>query len=129
MKKILYTAFFLFLAVAASYAQDRYVIFFSDKNNSPYSVSAPQDFLSQRAINRRNIQNIPVTVEDLPVNPTYVSGVNATGATVLNRSKWFNSITVSANANQLQSIQNLPYVTQAIQVGRTAGTLGRNKFT
>ena len=33
-------------------AQDRYMVFFTDKNNSPYSVETPEEFLSQNAINR-----------------------------------------------------------------------------
>ena len=49
-------------------AQDRYVVFFTDKNNSPYSTANPLQFLSQRAIDRRNNQNITIDQTDFPVN-------------------------------------------------------------
>jgi serine protease AprX len=114
--------FILFLVVFVSgiaEAQDRYVVFFTDKNNSPYSVSAPLSYLSQRAITRRTTQNIPVTTLDLPVNPSYVAGVSGTGAQVLLTSKWFNSVTVRVtNPSVLTAIGNLPYVTGVLNVGR-----------
>jgi serine protease AprX len=128
MKKVIFILAVIFIPAFSAYSQNRYVVFFTDKNNSPYSVSTPLQFLSQRAVTRRNMQNIVVSVQDLPVNPAYVSGVNGTGATILNRSKWFNSVTVQASLSQLSAINNLPYVQQSIQVDRKAGNVAPNKF-
>jgi hypothetical protein len=51
----------------AAFGQNaRYFIRFTDKNNSPYAVSRPAEFLSPRAIDRRVRQRIAVTVRDLP---------------------------------------------------------------
>ncbi|PJB57289.1 MAG: serine protease, partial [Bacteroidetes bacterium CG_4_9_14_3_um_filter_41_19] len=52
-------------------APDKYFIQFTDKNNSPYSINQPEEFLSQRAIDRREKYGIVITEEDLPVNPAY----------------------------------------------------------
>ncbi len=121
MKKILLSLLIVFTCGIASYAQNRYVIFFTDKNNSPYSVSSPSAYLSSRAIQRRNMQGIAVTTQDLPVNQTYVDGVINAGGTVLNRSKWFNSVTVDAsNTGILNAILALPYVSSSLNVGRMA---------
>jgi len=118
MKKLLIVASLLFASVL-SHAQDRYVVFFTDKNNSPYSVSAPLSYLSQRAVNRRTAQSIPVTDLDLPVNPSYVTGVLSTGAQVLAVSKWFNTVTVSfIGTGVLNAINNLPYVQGVYHLGR-----------
>ncbi len=111
------------------YAQARYVIFLTDKNNSPYSINTPSAFLSSRAITRRNAQNIQVTAQDLPVNPSYISGIQATGALILNKSKWFNSVTVEvSNNNILNAIMALPYVSQSENVGKTATVPLPSKF-
>ena len=73
-----------------------YWVQFANKYQSPYSVERPEEFLSQAAIERRKRAGIPVTAEDFPVNPEYVRRVLAldTSIRVLNRSRWFNSITV-----------------------------------
>ena len=120
MKKILLLILFVALNIHSSFAQNsRHVIFFTDKNNSPYSISNPLAFLSQRSIDRRNNQGILVTNQDLPVNPAYVSGVAATGATILTRSKWWNSVTVEVTGpSMLNAILALPYVANETNVGR-----------
>ncbi len=129
MKKIILLLLVILSGQQAIFAQDRYVIFLTDKNNSPYSVSNPSAFLSQRAIARRTAQNISVTTQDLPVNPNYISGIAATGAQVLNTSKWFNTVTVEVpNNSVLNAIMNLPYVAQNTNVGRIAATSVPSKF-
>ncbi|MFW5832317.1 MAG: hypothetical protein ACOCVA_08680, partial [Prolixibacteraceae bacterium] len=56
-------------------AQDYYWVAFTDKNNSPYSLSQPEEYLSERAIQRRIKQRIPMDSLDLPVNSTYINQV------------------------------------------------------
>ena len=67
-----------------------YFVSFTDKNGTPYSVDAPEEFLSARAIERRERQNIPVTATDLPVNPVYVDSLKKLGIKVKYTSKWMN---------------------------------------
>ena len=92
-------------------APNKYWVKFTDKNNSPYSIDNPEEFLSQRAIDRRVKQGIAIEENDLPVNPQYIQGVKDAGATVLTVSKWFNSVTVfAANQSIVDAIEALPYV-------------------
>lgn len=118
MNKFLLTLLILFTAFDFSFAQTRYVVELTDKNGTPFSVSNPSAFLSTRAIARRTTQNIPVDQYDLPVNPSYIQGIAATGATVLNVSKWLNTVTVDATTTQLNAIMSLTYVNSTIHVGR-----------
>ncbi len=129
MKKLLLLSISSFL-FANTFAQDRHVILFSDKNNSPFSISNPSQYLSSRAITRRTQAGIVIDAFDLPVNPQYVTGVAATGAAILNTSKWNNSVTVdvSSNPNALAQILALPYVQSSVHVGRMAQPTGKNKF-
>ena len=89
----------------------RYWVAFTDKNNSPYNINNPQQFLSQRSIDRRTRQNIAVNNEDLPVNATYIQQVTSTGAIVMSRSRWFNGVIVwVTNPSQLTAINALSCV-------------------
>jgi hypothetical protein len=89
----------------------KHIVFFKDKDNSPYSLSNPQDFLTQRSIDRRVRNNIPYVEKDLPVTPAYTTQVAATGATVLYSLKWFNALAISVNSPTiLGAIANLPFV-------------------
>lgn len=72
----------------------KYVVFFKDKANSPYSISNPSAFLSERAITRRTNQGIAINELDIPVNETYINQVQNTGVYILTRSKWLNCITI-----------------------------------
>lgn len=81
--------------------QQWYWIGFTDKAGTPYSTSRPEEFLSDRSIQRRLKQGIAVDETDLPVNPQYVDSIVRTGVQVVHRSKWLNGITVRTDNEQL----------------------------
>jgi subtilisin family serine protease len=102
-----------------------YFIGFKDKIGSPYSLDQPTAFLSERSIARRTRQQIVLSEQDLPVNPTYIQAVQSTGIELLNRSKWMNGITVRiADTNQiastLQAIASLSCVKNTTAIKRIA---------
>ena len=95
----------------AQYTSHRFVVYFKDKANTPYSLSNPQAYLSPQAIARRQMQNIPIDSTDLPVDPNYISQVLAVGnVTLINRLKWFNAICVEADSSLLPQIEALTFV-------------------
>ncbi len=101
----------LFLNAIGQNAPSTFVVKFTDKNNSPFSVNSPNNYLSQRAIDRRTNQGIAMSDQDFPVNETYVNQVIIAGAQILNRSKWLNAVSVyCTDTLVMQSIQNLPFV-------------------
>jgi serine protease AprX len=104
--------FTLLLMAIGSFAQNRYVVHFTDRINTPYSIDQPQQFLSAKAIVRRTKQGIAVIEEDLPVNPDYLIAIKNTGAEVFFKSKWFNAVLVQADDNAVQMIQNLSFVSK-----------------
>ncbi|MBP6334874.1 MAG: S8 family serine peptidase [Bacteroidia bacterium] len=120
---------FLVLVFEVLYSADlysaRFFIRFTDKNNSLFSISTPQDFLSQKAIIRRTNQNIAVVSSDLPVNSLYIDSVTAIGATILSKSKWLNGVTIECDSSILQNIIALPFVSNATQVRRMAKHIDR----
>lgn len=113
-KNTLYAALitvFCTLAAPGLKAQTKYWVRFKDKNGSPYSISNPSAFLSAKALARRANQNIQIDMTDIPVNQSYINQVNATGAQVFQRSKWFNAaIVVIYNGSQLSAVNSLTCV-------------------
>jgi len=86
---------------------NRYMVFFTDKASSPYTIDNPIEYLSQKAIDRNN--RSVITVEDLPVNPSYILGLKEQGVSVLFTSKWLNGALVESTLSQLEAL-NLSYV-------------------
>ena len=111
-------------------APDTYWIRFTDKNGSPYSINNPEAFLSPRAIDRRTAQGIAIQQNDIPVNQTYIDAVAGAGATVLNVSKWMNSVTVyTTNPSVITTIEGFSFVLSASKVSDgTKKTTGLKPF-
>src|SRR5258705_6353513 len=90
---VLFISGFFFSNVNAQFT--RYIVKLKNKNGTPYTFSNPQAYLSQRAIDRRTRYNISIDSTDLPVTPSYVTQIkNTPNLTILNISKWLNSITI-----------------------------------
>ena len=88
-----------------------YYVEFTDKNNSPYSLANPQEYLSERALERRTAQGIAIDSLDLPVNPSYIEGLENLGLEIHNVTKWLNGAVVRTdNYNLVLQARNLPYV-------------------
>ena len=87
----LFTAIAVFVSIDGSCQYTKWVVQFRNKNNSPYSLSNPSAYLSQRAIQRRQRSGIAIDSTDLPVNPSYVKKVVKKGnIKYLSQSKWLN---------------------------------------
>ena len=110
----------LFLIQLPGFGQTtrKYLVLLRDKAGTPYSISQPDQFLSQRSILRRQKQNIPVLERDLPVNPAYVTQIQQTGAKIWFTSRWLNAVLIEATDATLASVQNLPVV-KGLAFGRS----------
>ena len=121
MKRIFLIICAFYMALLAS-AQDAtcYRIYLSDKNNNPYSIDNPSEYLSQRAIDKRVRFNIPITEQDLPINPQYKQQILALHPQMqpLAVSKWMNVFTVYCpDSTVIPQILNLPFVDSIKAVG------------
>ena len=113
MKKILLVLILSGIFSARSQGQvTRYLVKFKDKNGTPYSLSSPLAYLSQRAVDRRNRYNIALDSTDLPCTPSYVNQVkNVPNVTLLNVSKWLNSVTIlTSDPNAITTINGFSFV-------------------
>lgn len=129
MRKII--TFLLFIAVVFSgYAQFedlysykhlekryRYRVYLKDKKNSPYSTKRPEEFLSRRAIERRQRYGIKVDKFDLPVSPNYLQVLRDAGLRIHNASKWQNTVVVeTADTTLMQAVRKMAFVDGVVRV-------------
>lgn len=84
------------MVYAQKLAPDTYWIQFTDKQGTPYSIDQPGEFLSDKALERRATQNIPVKTTDLPVSPAYTDSLSTLGMDILYTSKWLNAAVVQS---------------------------------
>ena len=113
MKKLTLLLLVIFACVyaQAQIATNVYWVQFTDKNNSPYSIDAPEAYLSQRALDRRARLGIAIDEYDIPVNPQYLEAVANCGAELINPSKWLNGVTVyTTSPSVIEAINALEFV-------------------
>jgi serine protease AprX len=104
--------------LAQTTATKKYLVLLKDKAATPYTTSRPTEFLSSRAIQRRQKQGIAITDRDFPPNPSYLAQIRQTGAKVWYGSRWFNAALVEATDMQLTTILKLAFV-NGIDSGRS----------
>jgi subtilisin family serine protease len=109
MKKIFFL--FAFLISLPLFAQEDAWVFLTDKPDSATYLAAPLTMLSQRALDRRIRQSIVLDSKDVPVDAVYYSQVkNATGITVLAKSKWLNAIHVQGTQVDINNLKSFSFV-------------------
>lgn len=123
--RLIQTLFLLFMGLMQAKAQPEkhkiniYCLELTDKNNSPYSIFSPQEYLSARALERRERQGIGIEETDIPVNPAYIEEIKQAGGIIHATSKWFNSVAVYCkDSSILGAVSKLPFV-------RAVSTLGK----
>jgi Subtilisin-like serine proteases len=135
MNKIGTLACILLIAQLGAKAQfNRYIVQFSNKKGTAYSLSNPAAFLSQRAIERRIRQNIPIDSTDLPVSKDWLDSLRAIpGVTIINASKWLNQVCIqTTSADAVNTINAFPFVKRtsgiAPRIGQPADTINYKKL-
>jgi len=90
--------FFLILFSMEAEAENiyRFRIYLKDKGVSEFSIDRPEEYLSQKAIDRRLKQNIAVTEADFPVSQVYMDSLMATGVTPIVQSRWLTTVVVES---------------------------------
>lgn len=118
MKKILVLGTCLILTHVLKAQENRYLIQFTDKHNTTYSVKQPSAFLSAKAIERRNRFGIPIDASDLPLQQAYIDSVRYAGdVQVMSASKWLNQVMIyTTDLKALDKIRQFPFVKKTSMV-------------
>lgn len=118
IKRTLFLLFFCSLGLNL-FAQDRYAVFYKFKPQTSLSLERPEEFLSQRALNRRSKEGVQADSLDLPVAKKYEDKILGLSNYILYSSKWFNAtIAVTDEAGAIE-MASLPFVEKVELVGRS----------
>ena len=111
MKKLLLVVAILCIQQSFAQNQDAWVIF-ADKENVEASLADPILIMTQEAIDRKTLQGTPIDERDVPINENYVTQIkNASGITVLSKSKWMNCVYIIGSQSNIEALLDLPFVT------------------
>lgn len=119
MKKAI--LFLSILAVASvAFSQDynyKFRLTLKDKGKTKYSVNKPEEFLSKKAIERRQKQGIGIDASDFPISKDYIKAIEKVGGKVVAQSKWMGTVAVHcSDSAMVEKYKALPFVTDALFV-------------
>lgn len=102
----------IFFSSAIAQPQYGFRISFTDKGGTTHSLSNPLTYLSQRAVDRRTVQNIAIDSTDLPVSGNYMDSVlTLTGGKLHMTSKWLNYTVILLNDSaKILTLQSKPFI-------------------
>lgn len=118
MKKTVFLFLLIIAAIGLEAQVTRYLITFKDKGTSPFSLSNPSQFLSQRSIDRRTQYRIAIDSTDLPLTPRYLDSLRSVpNVMVLNPSRWLNQVSIqTSDATALAKINSFSFVKTVTQL-------------
>lgn len=98
-------------------AQDRYAVYFKYKPQTTFSLTKPEEFLTQGAIGRRKREGVRPDSLDLPVSKKYVDAVREKADYLLYESKWLNASILVTTKGKADEIRVFPFVAKVELVG------------
>tara|TARA_B110000285_G_scaffold224388_1_gene281172 strand:- start:897 stop:2540 length:1644 start_codon:yes stop_codon:yes gene_type:complete len=119
--------FLLLLLVQIGNGQEKFWVYFIDKPQAKELLAHPENFLSDRCLENRAKRNIEITEQDVPVNNEYLAQVEAlNGVKIINKSKWFNSISIEIKHSDLMdSISGFAFVKSVTPISAINSRLNR----
>lgn len=125
MKKFLFILFITVSFLVSKEQPQKYWICFTKKDQPVLSKSATLSEIStatgitEHALRRRAKMNTAIlSKEDLPVSKNFLRQLENAGITVEHISRWFNAATAYLTEQQLQTVQQFPFVKEITPVQR-----------
>ncbi|MGZ0014986.1 S8 family serine peptidase [Yeosuana sp. AK3] len=127
MKRNLLVLIGYIISIVSFAQQEDAWVYLTDKQNATYSTNNPIDFLTQKAIDRKNAHGVVIDERDFPVNENYISQLKLqSGITVLAKSKWFNAVHVRGTEIAINALSMLSFVASIDFANKSLNTLKRN---
>lgn len=98
--------------------QERYWVFFTDKNQS-IELHREHSILSEEAQLRRHQQNIEIDKRDYPISVAYIETLKEKGYLVYRESRWLNAVSIIVNNHSdIAELRSLEFVDHIQKVKR-----------
>lgn len=93
----------------------------TDKHGTPFSVNKPEEFLSQKSIERRKKQHCKIDQTDLPISPVYLKTIEKECGKIISKSKWNNTVLVVTKdpAEKILWKQKMDFIKSVIRIWET----------
>ncbi|HEU0137299.1 MAG TPA: peptidase S8, partial [Flavobacterium sp.] len=125
MKKLL--TLLIIVMCHTAYSQQDAWVYFENKPNAQFYFDNPTAMLSQRSLDRRILQNIPLDMADVPIHQPYVNQVEASAnITVMATSKWLNAVHVRGTTAAINALDNLTFVSNIDFADDSLDAAGKN---
>ena len=96
----------------------------ADKGSNQCSLDKPEEYLSAKAIARRQRQGLRIDSTDLPISDVYLQQLLVKGTSIVSKSKWNNSVVVlSKSLRDLKTLAHLPFVKDSRLVWRSPDSI------
>src|SRR5690554_387866 len=113
MKKTTLIIFSILVSTLCFAQNEEALVFFADKEDVEASLANPITILTQEALDRKYLHNIPIDERDVPLNETYKTTVsNQPGITVYAMSKWMNAVYVRETKTNIENLLDFEFVTE-----------------
>ncbi len=90
-------------------------VYFKDKPSSAKFLANPTSMLTQRSIDRRKAQSIPIDITDVPIEESYITKVKASsGITMMAKSKWQNCLHIRGIQGDINKLKDLVFVDKIV---------------
>lgn len=113
-----YSKYFLFLSTilvsGSVLGQNRYAVHYKHKPQELYSFTNPHEFLTEKSLERRQRQLIPLDSLDFPVAKKYTDAIESSVDLILYNSHWLNASIVTANPENIPVLESLPFVEKVV---------------
>ena len=117
MKKLV--PILLLSVIAEAMPQTKYRLYLKDKQEAVID----ENFVSERAMRRRNLQIVITDALDYPVSPVYRKVLVDMGYNIVTTSRWMNTIVVASSDDHQELLSGLPFVVRAQKVWRNRSTV------
>ncbi len=89
----------------------KFRVYLKDKGETTYSLDEPARFLTKKAIDRKQRQNVVIDETDFPISRDYFRLMKLAGVEVVSHSKWFQTMTVQVvDSLTINRVLSLPFV-------------------
>lgn len=112
------------------FSQEDAWVYFNVKNNTQTYYDNPLQMLSQRALDRRTKQNIPLDAKDIPIDKSFISQIKtAPGIIVMAQSKWLNALHIRGSVADIKSLKSFAFVEKVDFANKSLNSTGRKAQT